>query len=57
MVATPRACRSRMTFIQLDPSAQAPWTITTVGFAFVAFMALTSSRIELVSGQARGEDH
>jgi hypothetical protein len=42
-----------MTFIQLDPSAQAPWTITTIGFVFVAFMLPTSSRVELVPDQAR----
>jgi hypothetical protein len=42
-----------MIFIQLDPSAQAPWTITTVGFVFVAFMILAFSRVELVLGQAR----
>jgi hypothetical protein len=42
-----------MTFIQLDPSAQAPWTTTTVGFVFVAFMILTFSRVELMPGQAR----
>jgi hypothetical protein len=42
-----------MTFIQLDPSAQAPWTITTMGFVFVAFMILTSSRVEPVLDQAR----
>ena len=53
MVAAPRACRRAMTFIQLDPSAQAPWTNTTVGFVFVAFMILTSSRVELVLNQPR----
>jgi hypothetical protein len=53
MVATPRASRRAMTFIQLDPSAQAPWTITTVGFVFVAFMILTFSRVELMPGRAR----
>jgi hypothetical protein len=52
MVATPRACRRAMTFIQLNPSAQAPWIITTVGLV-VAFMILTFSRVELVPGQAR----
>jgi hypothetical protein len=31
MAATPSACKSRMTRLQLDPSAQAPWTITTAG--------------------------
>jgi hypothetical protein len=30
-----------MTFVQLEPSVQAPWTITTMGFVFVAFMILT----------------
>jgi len=45
-----------MTFIQLDPSAQAPWTITTVGFACVAFMVLTFSRVELVFDQAGGAE-
>jgi len=42
-----------MSFIQLEPSAQAPWTSTTVGFVFVVFMIRTFSRVELVLRQAR----